>query len=277
MTESAGRGAVTALYAGPGWPAEATALLDQSLAPRSPDMLVDVAASFGLCHDRLVLDIGCRDATHALALAKRFGCRVVGVDLVDTWLHRGKSDVVAADLIERVSLVQGEAEALPIGAATCDLVWCRDALSCMPDCGRVLAECARVLRPGGGMVLYAVFATDEFEPRERARLLAGLENFGPSMHQPTVEAAIAAAGLTVVRRDDIGSEWFEYWLEHDPSYLTGDLLHVARLRRARDRFAAAIGPKWYELALAFDQWSLYIVLGKLAPTLYALRKSSGGG
>jgi hypothetical protein len=35
-------------------------------------------------------------------------------------------------------------------------------------------ECARVLRPGGGMVLYAVFATDRLAPGDRSLLVEGL-------------------------------------------------------------------------------------------------------
>ena len=81
------------------------------------------------------------------------------------------------------------------------------------------------------MVLYAVFATDQLAPGDRALLVEGLENSPASMHQPTVEAAIAAAGFEVVRRERIASEWSEYQLEHDPGYLTQDLLEVARLTR----------------------------------------------
>ncbi len=270
MTGRTRRDAITTLYSGRGWPADGTALLDRSLGPRSPEMLVEVAASLGLGAGQLVLDAGCREASAAITLARRFGCRVVGVDLVGAWLPMGRSDAAAAGLADRIAMVQGDLGALPLADAVCDLVWCKDVLSCVGDCGRALAECARVLRPGGGMVLYAVFATEELAPHERARLFGRQEHSAPSMDRPTVEAAIAAAGFEVRRRDRIGSEWFEHRLEHDPAYLTGDLLHVARMVRVRDRFEAALGPAWYERALGFDQWGLHILLGKLDPTVYTL-------
>jgi SAM-dependent methyltransferase len=270
MTDRARREAVTTLFSGRGWPAGGSALLDASLGPRSPEMLVEVAASLGLGAGQLVLDAGCREASHAITLARRFGCRVVGVDLVGAWLPMGRADVAAAGLGDRIDMVQGDLEALPLADAVCDLVWCRDVLSAVGDCERALAECARVLRPGGGMVLYAVFTTEELAPHERARLFGRLDHSAPSMDRHTVEAAIAAAGLEVVRRDRIGSEWYEYRLEHDPASMTEDLLHVARLVRARESFEAALGPAWYERALGFDQWGLYVVLGKLDPTVYAL-------
>jgi hypothetical protein len=127
-----------------------------------------------------------------------------------------------------------------------------------------------VLRPGGGMVLYAVLATDQLAPGDRALVVEGLGNSPASMHQPTVEAAVDAAGFRVVRREIIASEWSEHQLEHDPGYLTGDLLEIARLVRDRDHAEAVLGPAWYRRALAFATWRLQIVQGRLLPVLYAL-------
>jgi SAM-dependent methyltransferase len=274
MTDPTSRGAITELYAGQGWPADGDELLHQSLAPRSPDMLLEAPGWLGLSAGQLVLDAGCRDASYAAALVRRYGCQVVGVDLVLAGVPKsGAYDAAAAAAARPIMLVQGDVQALPLAAGTVDLVWCRDTLSCLPDCALALRHFARVLRPGGGMVLYAVFASDRLEPADRALVVEGLHNSAASMHQPTVEAAITAAGFGIARREQIGSEWSEYRLEHDPSYLAQDLLEVARLTRHRDRLEAALGPAWYRRALAFDLWRLQILLGRLVPVLYALVKA----
>jgi SAM-dependent methyltransferase len=273
MTDPAVRREITELFAGQGWPDGGDALLGRSLGPRSPELLLDAPGWLGLEAGGLVLDAGCRDATHAVALARRYGCRVLGVDLVAAWLPTGLADAAAAGLAGRVDLVQGDLQALPVADGACDLVWCRDTLSCLPDCGRALRECARVLRPGGGMVLYAVFATDRLGPGDRALLVQGLGNSPASMDEPTVGAAIAAAGFDIQRRERIGSEWTEHRLEHDPADLAQDLLAVARLTRDRARMEAALGPVWYRRALAFALWSPQILLGGLMPVLYALAKA----
>jgi SAM-dependent methyltransferase len=272
MTDPTSRRAVVELYAGRGWPAGGDELIQRSLGPRSPETLLEAPGWLGLGAGQLVLDAGCRDASHAAALVRRYGCRVVGVDLVLAGVPKGGAYDAASATAGQVSLVQADIQALPLADGAVDLVWCRDTLSCLADCARALAECARVLRPGGGMVLYAVFASDRLEPADRALVVEGLENSAASMHQPTVEAAIAAAGFEVVRRERIGSEWSEHRLEHDPGYLSQDLLEVARLTRDRDRVEAALGPLWYRRTLAFDLWRLQIVLGRLVPVLYALVK-----
>ena len=276
MTSPAARRDLTELYAGQGWPAQGDELLQRSLGPRAPDLLLEAPGWLGLAAGQLVLDAGCRDATHPIALARRYGCRVLGVDLVPAWLPKGVAEAASAGLGAQVALVQGDLEALPVADGTCDLVWCRDVLSCVGDGARMLRECARVLRPGGGMVLYAVFTTDQLPPGDRSLLVEGLQNSRGSMDQPTVEAAIAAAGFEMARRERIGSEWSEYQLEHDPGYLTQDLLEIARLTRNRDQAQAILGPVWYERALAFASWRLQIVLGRLMPVLYALVKPMPG-
>jgi SAM-dependent methyltransferase len=268
MSDPTTRQAMTELYGGHGWPAGGDELLGRSLRPRPPDMLLDAPGWLGLRPGALVLDAGCRDATYGDTLAARYGVRVVGVDLVLAGLPKGGA--YDAALGGPVDLVRGDILALPLADGAFDLVWCRDTLSCLPDCARALRECARVLRPGGGMVLYAAFATARLEPGDRALVVEGLGNSAASMHEPTVEAAIAAAGFLTVRRERIASEWSEHRLEHDPADLTKDLLELARLVRERDRFEAALGPVWYERALAFDLWRLQIVLGRIVPVLYAL-------
>jgi ubiquinone/menaquinone biosynthesis C-methylase UbiE len=272
MDEPGSHRAIVELYAGLGWPAGGDELIQRSLGPRSPEMLMEAPGWLGLGAGQLVLDAGCRDASYAAALAQRYGCRAVGVDLVLAGVAKSGAYDAADRTAGPVSVVKGDIQALPLADGAVDLVWCRDTLSCLPDCARALAECARVLRPGGGMVLYAVFATDRLEPADRALLIEGLANSAASMDQAIVEAAIAAAGFDTVRREEIGTEWSEYRLEHDPGYLTQDLLEVARLTRDRDRLEGALGPVWYQRALAFDLWRLQIALGRLLPVLYALVK-----
>ena len=128
MTDPTSRRAVAELYSGRGWPAHGDELLQQSLGPRSPDMLLEAPGWLGLGAGQLVLDAGCRDASHAAALTRRYGCRVVGVDLVLAGLPKGGSDHTAAGTAGPVVSVQGDLQALPLADGAVDLVWCRDTV-----------------------------------------------------------------------------------------------------------------------------------------------------
>ena len=66
---------------------ELRALLGESLAPRSPDFLLDLAESLLTPHSKL-LDVGCRDARHLIPLVQRSGCSGVGIDPVNWNLER---------------------------------------------------------------------------------------------------------------------------------------------------------------------------------------------
>jgi hypothetical protein len=63
------------LYAGQSWPSDGDELLRRSLAPRSPDLLLEAPGWLGLGGDQLALDAGCRDGRYAVELAARYGCR----------------------------------------------------------------------------------------------------------------------------------------------------------------------------------------------------------
>jgi hypothetical protein len=56
-------------------------------------------------------------------------------------------------------------------------------------------EVARVLRAGGRVILFTVFATDRLEPGEAALLAQSLANVPANLREETVEAAFDCAGL----------------------------------------------------------------------------------
>ncbi|TYB47293.1 methyltransferase domain-containing protein [Nonomuraea sp. PA05] len=91
------------------------------------------------------LDAACGTGRLAAYLAGR-GHRVHGVDSSPDMLERARSRVPQAEL--RL----GELCALPLADASVDLVVCSLALTHVPVLGPVLAEFARVLRPGGHVV-----------------------------------------------------------------------------------------------------------------------------
>jgi demethylmenaquinone methyltransferase/2-methoxy-6-polyprenyl-1,4-benzoquinol methylase len=98
---------------------------------------------------RVVLDVASGTAGVAIQLAGRTGARVLGLDLTEQMLRRGKANVAAAGRSGRVCLVAGRAEQLPLPDASVDALTFTYLLRYVEDPQATLAELARVVRPGG--------------------------------------------------------------------------------------------------------------------------------
>lgn len=109
-----------------------------------------------------VLDVGCGGGLVAEELARR-GAEVTGLDLSAAALATARAHAAAGGLSIRYE--QGRAEALPFADGAFQAVVCADCLEHVDDLERVVAEVARVLRPGGA------FCYDTFNRTWRSRLL----------------------------------------------------------------------------------------------------------
>lgn len=89
------------------------------------------------------LDVGCGTGD-LIAVAARRGVRAVGVDVAFRWLAVGGRRNGALP-----RLVCGNGERLPFADASFARVFCAGTLEHCRDAGQLLAETARVLRPGG--------------------------------------------------------------------------------------------------------------------------------
>jgi demethylmenaquinone methyltransferase/2-methoxy-6-polyprenyl-1,4-benzoquinol methylase len=108
-----------------------------------------MVGQIGSVPDGIVLDVASGTAGVAIQLAERAGARVLGVDLTEQMLRRGKSNVTAAGKSGRISLVAGRAEQLPLPDGSVDALTFTYLLRYVEDPQSTLAELARVLRPGG--------------------------------------------------------------------------------------------------------------------------------
>lgn len=103
---------------------------------------------------RRILDVGCGTGFPALELAFVCGAgtRVVGVDLWKEGLHRAASKV-ALHGIRSLTLAAADGSALPFRTGSFDLLVSNLGVNNFADRERTVAECARVIRPWGRLVL----------------------------------------------------------------------------------------------------------------------------
>lgn len=91
----------------------------------------------------ILLDLGCgRGGT--LEFLNRRGFEAIGVE---------KSPHLAAEARERGRVIEADIHDLPLGDHSVDGIFCECVLSLAADQNRVLSECARVLKPGGALII----------------------------------------------------------------------------------------------------------------------------
>lgn len=93
-----------------------------------------------------VLDLGCAGGFMAEALAAR-GAKVTGIDPASEAIEAARAHARDGGL--QIAYDVGVGEALPYAAGSFNAIVCVDVLEHVSDLTQVLAEVARVLRPGG--------------------------------------------------------------------------------------------------------------------------------
>lgn len=99
---------------------------------------------------KMLLDVGCGDGALIVQLAQQDAV-VTGLDPDPTMLAAARQRAETANV--QLRLVDGKAEALPFPDATFDRVLAVTALCFIPDAAPAVAEMARVLKPGGLLII----------------------------------------------------------------------------------------------------------------------------
>lgn len=175
--------------------------------------------------DELVLDVATGTGAVAIEVARRYGCRVIGVDQSPEMLEAGRRRVEAIGLADLVELREGRAEELPFEDASVDGLTFTYLLRYVDDSAATLRELARVVRPGGriAMLEFSVPPTTPARLAWEAYLRAGLP----------VAGRIVSDGWGEVGRF-LGPSIRAFWRETPPERLL-ELWSAAGIRDVRGR------------------------------------------
>jgi SAM-dependent methyltransferase/TusA-related sulfurtransferase len=114
-----------------------------------------------------ILDVGCGAGIDSIIAAHLTGPegRVIALDFLPEMLARTASAAAEAE-IKNLETLEGEMESIPLPDESVDYVIANGVINLSPRKSRALAECARVLRPGGHLCISDLTMQDEELPPE---------------------------------------------------------------------------------------------------------------
>ena len=172
-------------------------------------------AFVGLMRLGQVLDVGCGDGAIAGLLAPRaqsLTCLDHSARLLSAARHRLRGH-------DNVCFATGDMHALPFAPCSFDQVLLLNVLNLVTDPARVVAEAARVLQPGGQLVVVTLDAHDHPE------LTARYQHLTPGFEPFALRAMLIEAGLVVQLCDVISRERRKPYFQVVAAFADRPLIH----------------------------------------------------
>ena len=152
-----------------------------------------------------VLDVGGGFGGPARTLAVEHGCLVTVVDLTESYVRTGQWLTARLGLTDRVSHRVGDALALDLAADTFDVVWTQNSGMNIADKERLYAGFARLLPPGGHLVIQEPMAGPT-QPPVFPLMWAKDATFSFLRTPEEMRALIEAAGFRALAWEDVTLE-----------------------------------------------------------------------
>ncbi len=176
-------------------------LLGDSFHPGGAPLTSRLARALDVAPGELVADVASGPGTSAIRVAQETGCDVLGVDLAAENVVMATEAAAKAGLAERVSFLEGDAEALPLPDAVADGALCECALCTFPDKAAAARELARVLKPGGRVAISDITAVRDELPPELTSMQAWVACIADARELEEIASLLEDGGLVVERTE----------------------------------------------------------------------------
>lgn len=192
------------------------------LSPGGPAEVARVLDGHDLT-GKSVLDIGSGAGGIDVALATTHAAGyVTGIDVEDSVIARARALVAEKGLSDRIGIVKVAPGLLPFPPATFDVVFSKDSIIHIPDKHALMAEVARVLKPGGWFLASDwLIGTETVSPQMAAYIAAEGLDFGMATPARYV-AAMAAQGFRNIRITSRNA-WYREEARREIARMRGDI------------------------------------------------------
>jgi arsenite methyltransferase len=152
-----------------------------------------------------VLDLGSGGGIDVLLSARRVGPtgKAYGLDMTDEMLDLARQNQRKAG-VTNVEFLKGEMEDMPLPDASVDVIISNCVVNLSPDKDRVLAEAARVLKPGGRLAIADIVVRGGQVPEDLRRSLelwAGC--VAGALEESDYRSKLEAAGFTDIEIESV--------------------------------------------------------------------------
>ena len=164
-----------------------------------------------------VLDLCCGLGGPARYLAHHYGCQVTGVDMNTDRLDGAVRLTERTKLQDRVLFHHANALQTGLADETFDVIVSQEAFCHIPDKKTLIAECVRLLKPGGCIVYTDILARNSMTNEIRSRLesemafseLSTLEQYCHLLEEK---------GCQVVKVEDLSDDWAQILIDRLAMY-----------------------------------------------------------
>ncbi|KAL1917118.1 uncharacterized protein VTP21DRAFT_4774 [Calcarisporiella thermophila] len=130
---------------------------DESSYPQAAEKLTDLLIDkMDVKSGEQVLDVGCGVGGPAISLARKTGARIVGINICKSQVKQATENAIKSGMAGQVSFEYADAMDLPFPPNSFDAAWAFESIIHM-DRLKTLQQIAKVLRPGGRLVLTDIF------------------------------------------------------------------------------------------------------------------------
>jgi SAM-dependent methyltransferase len=182
------------------------ALYDEATRQDVPAAAVDASLGCGvptavadLHVGEVVLDLGSGAGADVLISARRVAPsgRAIGLDMTDEMLELARANAAEAG-VENVEFVKGFLEEMPLADESVDVVISNCVINLSGDKPKVLAEAARVLKPGGRFAVSDVIADEDMDVVTRADMAAWTGCIAGALTRAEFTEALESGGFVDV-------------------------------------------------------------------------------
>jgi ubiquinone/menaquinone biosynthesis C-methylase UbiE len=168
-----------------------------------------LALKAGINRNSTILDVCSALGGPARHLAKKYGCKVTGLDATKKMVDQAVERTGKAGLEHLITYRLGNALDMPFKAGTFDVVWGQDAWCYVTDKDRLIGEADRVLKSGGVIAFTDWIQTGNMTDKE----WEDLNSFMAFPYMETLdgyEQVLKKTGFRVLEEEDLSKDFAEH-------------------------------------------------------------------